>query len=186
MKELKKPVLRSRVNVPMSCASSKRLPGDFSRGCCFLGRAGELPDRPSPPNKSPDISGCTQKPVVFRPGQTLIEGSGTFTAAVLPGGVPVLLLPGSRGLLPAPLPRFPFPWCGWDAWGCGAWSPVDVLSPTRPTCCPIPVVWCKDVRDEASKPPCAPLLVHIPPSWSGLARKVFLKPQLALLHGALR
>ena len=51
MKELKKPVLRSRVNVPMSCASSSRLAGDLSRGCCFLGRAGELPDRPSPPNK---------------------------------------------------------------------------------------------------------------------------------------
>lgn len=85
--------------------------------------------------------------------KTLIPGSGTLTAAVLPGGVPVLL-PGSRGLFPAPLPRFPFPWCGWDAWGCGGWSPVDVLSPTRPTCCPIPVVWCKeDVWDEASKPP---------------------------------
>lgn len=82
----------------------------------------------------------------------LIPGSGTLTAAALPGGVPVLL-PGSRGLLPAPLPRFPFPWCGWDAWGCGGWSPVDVLSPTRPTCCPIPVLWCKDVWDEASKPP---------------------------------
>lgn len=82
----------------------------------------------------------------------LIPGSGTLTAAVLPGGVPVLL-PGSRGLLPAPLPRFPFPWCGWDAWGCGGWSPVDVPSPTRPTCCPIPVVWRKDVWDEASKPP---------------------------------
>lgn len=51
MKELKKPVLRSRVNVPISCASSKRLLGDLSRGCCFLGRAGELPDRPSPPSK---------------------------------------------------------------------------------------------------------------------------------------
>lgn len=51
MKELKKPVLRSRVNVPISCASSKRLLGDLSRGCCFLGRAGELLDRPSPPNK---------------------------------------------------------------------------------------------------------------------------------------
>lgn len=81
--------------------------------------------------------------------KTLILGSGTLTAAVLPGGVPVLL-PGSRGLLPAALPRFPFAWCGWDAWGCGGWSPVDVLSPTRPTCCPIPVVWCKD---DASKPP---------------------------------
>lgn len=85
----------------------------------------------------------------------LIAGSGTLIAAVLPGGVPVLL-PGSRGLLPATLPRFPFPWCGWDAWGCGGWSPVDVLSPTRPTCCPIPVVWPKDVRDEASKPPWTP------------------------------
>lgn len=82
----------------------------------------------------------------------LIPGSGTLTAAALPGGVPVLL-PGSRGLLPAPLPRFPFPWCGWDAWGCGGWSPVDVPSPTRPTCCPIPVVWREDVWDEASKPP---------------------------------
>lgn len=51
MKELKKPVLRSRVNVPTSCASSNRLLGDLSRGCCFLGRAGELPDRPSPPSK---------------------------------------------------------------------------------------------------------------------------------------
>lgn len=51
MKELKKPVLRSRVNVPISCVSSKRLLGDLSRVCCFLGRAGELLDRLSPPNK---------------------------------------------------------------------------------------------------------------------------------------
>lgn len=57
MKELKKPVLRSRVNVPMSCASSKRLLGDLSRGCCFLGRAGELPDRPSPPSKEAQPGG---------------------------------------------------------------------------------------------------------------------------------
>lgn len=49
MKELKKPVLRSRVNVPIFCASSKRLLGDLSLDCCFRGRAGELPDRPSPP-----------------------------------------------------------------------------------------------------------------------------------------
>lgn len=69
----------------------------------------------------------------------LMPGSETLTAAVLPGGVPVIL-PGSRGLLPALLPRLPFPWCGWDAWGCGGWSPVDAPSPTRPTCCPIPVV----------------------------------------------
>lgn len=63
MKELKKPVLRSRVNVPMSCASSKRLLGDLSRGCCFLGRAGELLDRPSPPNKEvqPEEEGETNE-----------------------------------------------------------------------------------------------------------------------------
>lgn len=95
-----------------------------------------------------------------------IPGSGTFTAVALPGGVPVLQ-PDSRGLLPATLPRFPFPWCGWDAWGCGGWIPVDVTSPTRPTCCPIPVVLCEDVWDEASNPRRAPL-VHIPPSWCGL------------------
>lgn len=69
----------------------------------------------------------------------LIPGSGTLTAGVLLGGVPVIL-PGSRGLLPAPLPRIPFACCVWVAWGCGGWSPVDVPSPTRPTCCPIPVV----------------------------------------------
>lgn len=69
----------------------------------------------------------------------LIPGSGTLTAGVLLGGVPVIV-PGSRGLLPAPLPRIPFAWCVWVAWGCGGWSPVDVPSPTRPTCCPIPVV----------------------------------------------
>lgn len=118
--------------------------------------------------------------------KTLILGSGTLTAAVLPGGVPVLL-PGSRGLLPAALPRFPFAWCGWDAWGCGGWSPVDVLSPTRPTCCPIPVVWCKD---DASKPPpplALPWLTFPPPArknWSGLSPTVFLNPLLALLHRA--
>lgn len=69
----------------------------------------------------------------------LIPGSGTLTAGVLLGGVPVIL-PGSRGLLPAPLPRIPLAWCVWVPWGCGGWSPVDVPSPTRPTCCPIPVV----------------------------------------------
>lgn len=37
-----------------------------------------------------------------------MPGSETLTAAVLPGGVPVIL-PGSRGLLPALLPRLPFP-----------------------------------------------------------------------------
>lgn len=52
MKELKKPVLRSLINVLISCASSKRPPGDLSRGCCFLGSAGELPVRPSPPNRA--------------------------------------------------------------------------------------------------------------------------------------
>lgn len=112
-----------------------------------------------------------------------IPGSGTLTAAVLPGGVPVLLLPGSRGLLPAPLPRFPLPWWGWDACGCGGWSPVAVPSPTRPTCCPIPVVWCKDARDEANNCPRAPL-AHIPPSWSGLSRTVLLDPLPALLRRA--
>ncbi|MEQ2181178.1 hypothetical protein GOODEAATRI_008690 [Goodea atripinnis] len=78
--------------------------------------------------------------------------SGTLATAVLPGGIPVLQ-PGSRGLLPVTLPRLPFPWCGWDAWGCGGWSPVDVTSPTRPTCCPIPVLLREDVWDQASKPP---------------------------------
>lgn len=111
----------------------------------------------------------------------LIPGSGTLTAAVLPGGVPVLL-PGSRGLLPAPLPRLPFPWCGWDAWGCGGWSPVDVPSPTRPTCCPIPVVWRKDVWDEASNP--LRTSCSHSPTWRGLARVVFLNPLPALLHRA--
>lgn len=66
MKELKKPVLRSRVNVPTSCASSKRLLGDLSRGCCFLGRAGELPERPSPPSK-----------VEAQPGMKIEEGIKT-------------------------------------------------------------------------------------------------------------
>lgn len=113
-------------------------------------------------NKLDFISACRLTATYFSLPECcvniLMPGSGTLTGAVLPGGVPVLL-PGSRGLLPTPLPRFPFPWCGWGAWGCGGWSPVDVPSPTRPTCCPIPVVW---REDEASKPPCA-RLVHIPP-----------------------
>ena len=50
MKELKKPVLRSRVKVPASWASSSGPPGDLSRGCCLRGRAGEQPDRTSTPS----------------------------------------------------------------------------------------------------------------------------------------
>lgn len=48
MKELKKPVLRSRVKVA-SNGSSSRPPEDLS--LCFRGRAGELLERPSPTNR---------------------------------------------------------------------------------------------------------------------------------------
>lgn len=102
----------------------------------------------------------------------LTEGSGMMLAAaagtaVLPGGVPVMLLPPSRGLLPEPPARFALPCCSCCCPCGGVCIPAEAASPTRPTCCPIlRALWVGKqhrsverpaVRSDRSHPPTKPV-----------------------------